>query len=92
MGVLFPLPAGFVTLKREIECTSRGECCSPSSPLGKEQSSNMGVLYPLPAGFVVLGNARSKFSRTQAGFTDEVPRHGNIVPPPSLRAFLPHSE
>ena len=30
----YPLPAGFVVLKREIEYTSRGECCSPSFPSG----------------------------------------------------------
>ena len=30
----YPLPAGFIGLKRGIECTSRGECCSPSFPSG----------------------------------------------------------
>ena len=67
--------------KREIGCTSlTWEYCSPSfpagfpPPLGKSSVPYHGsIVTPLPAGFVVLGNARSKFSRTQAGFTDEVP-------------------
>ena len=42
---------GCVVLKREIGCTSRGECCSPTFPSGKVPSFDMEILFPPSCGF-----------------------------------------
>ena len=45
---------GCGVLKREIGCTSRGECRSPPTLRGKSFPLSWKYCYPLPAGFVVL--------------------------------------
>ena len=47
-----PLPSGGCgVLGGEMECTSRGECCSPTFPSGKVLSSIMEILFPPSCGF-----------------------------------------
>ena len=90
-GMLFPHQPGDPT--KLPAAILRGAPFGYSSPTREEFSPlSLKYCYPFLRVSSCSETPAQSLRRTQAGFTDEVPQHGNVVPPPSLRAFLPHSE